>query len=424
MTISLCMIVKNEAENLPRCLDSIKDCVDEMRILDTGSQDDTIAIAQSYGAIVDTMEWAQDFAMARNQSIVTATGDWIVVLDADETLTAAGRELLNLIRAGEPLGDHDLDSLLAITWLRHEINTVQSPYSEVSRLFRNRDDLRFNRPYHETIDDSVTQLMQADAQWEILLWPSVALLHTGYEADAIAQRDKFARAETIMSTYLAERPQDAYICNKLGALYLSTDQIARGQSLLEQGLAAAPTDASTLYELHYHLGLAYRETGLNAIAIDHYQKALTQEVPEVLKVGAYLNLGTLYQGNNNFTGAFDLFSQAISAAPEFALAHFNLGVVQRVLGDLPGAVSSYKQAIALDPEYAAAYQNLGVVLFKLSLVPESIQAFQQAIALYKQFDPAQAERLMQSIGNLGEKMNADAANSPTAQRGKGFGTSV
>ncbi|MEM1281317.1 MAG: glycosyltransferase, partial [Cyanobacteria bacterium P01_H01_bin.152] len=51
MTISLCMIVKDEAENLPRCLESVKDCVDEMRILDTGSQDDTIAIAASYGAI-------------------------------------------------------------------------------------------------------------------------------------------------------------------------------------------------------------------------------------------------------------------------------------------------------------------------------------------------------------------------------------
>lgn len=422
MTISLCMIVKDEADNLSRCLDSVQDCVDEMRILDTGSQDGTIAIAQSYGAIVETSEWSQDFAEARNRSIAQATGDWIFVLDADETLTAAGRQLLSSVRAREPLGETALASVLAITLLRHEINTAQAPYSEVSRLFRNRDDLRFNRPYHETIDDSVTQLMQAEAHWEVVLWPAVALSHTGYEADAIAQRDKFARAESIMAAYLAEQPQDAYICNKLGALYLSAEQIEKGQALLERGLAAAPADAATLYELHYHLGLAYRETGLNALAIDHYQKALAQEVPEVLKVGAYLNLGSLYQGNNNFTGAFDLFSQAIAAAPEFASAHFNLGIVQRVLGDLPGAVASYRQAIALDPAYAAAYQNLGVVLFKLSLVPESIEAFQTAIALYKQFDPAQAERLMNSIGNLGGKVtNADAGKSATDHRAKGFG---
>ncbi|MEM9118653.1 MAG: tetratricopeptide repeat protein [Cyanobacteria bacterium P01_F01_bin.56] len=403
MTISLCMIVKDEAENLPRCLESVKDCVDEMRILDTGSQDDTIAIAASYGAIVTSAEWTQDFAAARNQSLEAATGEWILVLDADESLTAAGRELLHRIRAGEALTDTSLAAVLAITLLRHEVNTAQAPYSEVSRLFRNRDDLRFNRPYHETIDDSVAKLMQTESQWQILFWPEMTIAHTGYAAEAIAQRQKFDRAETIMAAYLAQHPQDAYICNKLGALYLSVEQVEQGRALLERGLAAEPTDAATLYELHYHLGLAYRPTGLTAIAIDHYQKALAQNVPEVLKVGAYLNLGSLYQGHNNFTEAQALFSKAIAAAPDFALAHFNLGIVRRILGDLPGAVSSYKQAIALDPEYAAAYQNLGVVLFKLSLVPESIEAFQQAIALYKQSDPAQAERLLQSIGGLGEK---------------------
>ncbi len=397
------MIVKDEAENLPRCLESVKDCVDEMRILDTGSQDDTIAIAESYGAIVTSTEWTQDFAAARNQSLVEATGEWILVLDADESLTAAGRELLSRVRSGEALGDEPLDSVLAITLLRYEMNTVQAPYSEVSRLFRNRDDLRFNRPYHETIDDSVTRLLQAESQWQIVFWPEITIAHTGYEAEAIAQRQKFDRAETIMAAHLAQHPDDAYICNKLGALYLSVDQVDKGRSLLEQGLAAAPTDAGTLYELHYHLGLAYRTTGLTAITIDHYQKALAQAVPEVLKVGAYLNLGSLYQANNNFIGAQELFSKAIAAAPDFALAHFNLGIVRRVLGDLPGAVSAYKQAIALDPEYAAAYQNLGVVLFKLNLVPESIEAFQKAIALYKQSDPAQAERLLQSIGGLGGK---------------------
>jgi len=214
-------------------------------------------------------------------------------------------------------------------------------------------------------------------------------------------RDKFARAEKIMSAYLIEHPQDAYICNKLGALNVSLGRSEQGRSLLEQGLRAQPTDPSTLYELHYHLGLAYRDAGLPAIAIDHYQKAIAQAVPEVLKLGAYLNLGSLCQASQHYSGAIAAFEQAIAAAPDFALAHFNLGIAKRAVGDLPGAVEAYEQAITLDPHYAAAHQNLGVALFKLGQLPESIQAFQQAIALYRQTDPAQADDLLKRISSLG-----------------------
>jgi len=401
MKISLCMIVKDEAERLPGCLDSVRHQVDEMRILDTGSQDDTIAIAQSYGATVTSAEWRQDFAAARNQSLHEATGDWILVLDADETLTEAGRELLNVIQAGQPIGELPVASIVAVNLLRHEVNAAQAPYSEVSRLFRNRAEIQFARPYHETIDDSVTQLLQAEPHWQVAFWPEVAIAHTGYEADAIAQRDKFTRAESIMATYLAEHPQDAYICNKLGALYVSLGRSEPGRSLLERGLATQPTDPATRYELHYHLGLAYRDMGLPAIALDHYQKALAQDVPAALKLGAYLNLGSLCQAHQNYQGAIAAFKQAIVAAPDFALAHFNLGIAKRATGDLVGAVAAYEQAIALAPHYAAAHQNLGVALFKLGQLPESIRAFQQAIALYRQTDPAQADDLLKRISSLG-----------------------
>ena len=158
------------------------------------------------------------------------------------------------------------------------------------------------------------------------------MTHTGYEADAIAQRDKFQRAQTIMAAYLAEHPHDAYICNKLGALHGSSGDWETGRSLLEKGLADTTVDAATLYELHYHLGLAYRDAGLTAIAVDHYQKALAQPIAEVLKVGAYLNLGSLH---------------------------------------------------------------------KLNQIPDSSAAFRQAGALYRQTQPAEAERLLQGIRNLG-----------------------
>ncbi|MFM7477225.1 MAG: glycosyltransferase family 2 protein, partial [Microcystis aeruginosa] len=87
--LSLCMIVKNEAENLRRCLDSVKGVVDEMIVMDTGSTDDTIAIAKSYGAIVPSYDWRGNFSDARNEALKYVTGDWILVLDADEELNPA-----------------------------------------------------------------------------------------------------------------------------------------------------------------------------------------------------------------------------------------------------------------------------------------------------------------------------------------------
>ena len=95
--ISLCMMVKDEEKSLPRCLDSVKDYVDEIVIVDTGSTDRTVEIAESYGAKVYHHPWEKNFSKHRNQSISYATGDWILIMDADEELDAETVHLLRKI---------------------------------------------------------------------------------------------------------------------------------------------------------------------------------------------------------------------------------------------------------------------------------------------------------------------------------------
>ena len=80
------MIVKNEEEMLPGCLEAVRDAVDEMVIVDTGSSDRTVEIAESFGAKVVHFPWNGSFADARNCSLDHATGDWVLYLDADEHL--------------------------------------------------------------------------------------------------------------------------------------------------------------------------------------------------------------------------------------------------------------------------------------------------------------------------------------------------
>jgi len=87
LTIAATMMVRNEEENLARCLNSIKDIVDEIVIVDTGSEDKTVEIAESFGARVYHHPWEDNFSLHRNQSMKYAESDWVFVIDADEEVT-------------------------------------------------------------------------------------------------------------------------------------------------------------------------------------------------------------------------------------------------------------------------------------------------------------------------------------------------
>ncbi len=85
-TLSLAMIVKNEEKNLGHCLASVRGLVDEMVVVDTGSTDGTVALAERFGARVGHFPWTGDFGAARNESLRLCTGDWVLILDADEAV--------------------------------------------------------------------------------------------------------------------------------------------------------------------------------------------------------------------------------------------------------------------------------------------------------------------------------------------------
>jgi tetratricopeptide (TPR) repeat protein len=392
--ISLCMIVKDEEIMLPRCLKSVQDLVGEMIVVDTGSTDRTVEIAQQLGAAVYHHPWKDDFADARNASLQHAQGDWILVLDADETLMPACLPTLEAALKSP--------NCLAVTFLREEIGAQQNPYSLVCRLFRRHPQIQFQRPFHETIDDGITALMQQEPHWEIYSLSTPAIAHDGYKPEAIAQRQKSDRAERIMGRYLKAHPQDTYMCSKLGALYVTQGQNALGITLLKQGLATQPEASATRYELHYHLGLAHTATHEIALAQQHYEQALETDLPDVLKLAACINLAALYSDSKDWTQAEALLTYVVLIQPDLAIAHYNLGLVYKAQSNFSAAMTAYRQAIALQPNNPEAYQNLGVVYLKQGHVLEGLAAFQEAIALHiLQDNPAEALRLQQTLADLG-----------------------
>ncbi|MEH2247397.1 glycosyltransferase [Nostoc sp.] len=392
MKLSLCMIVKNEAATLPKCLNSVRKVVDEIVVLDTGSIDRTPNIAQQLGAKVYHFKWCNDFSAARNAALKYVTGDWILVLDADETLTPAIVPQLREAIAR--------DEYLLLNLLRHEVGAEQSPYSLVSRLFRNHPDIRFDRPYHALVDDSVSTILTKEPHWQVGYLPGVALLHTGYQKSAIAQNNKYAKAAAAMEGFLATHADDPYVCSKLGALYVETGKISQGMELLRRGITAAEENYDILYELHYHLGIAYSRLQKSPQAISHYKAAIKLPIYPMLKLGAYNNLGNLLKAVGDFNGAKTAYATALKIDPTFVVGHYNLAMTFKALGLLTDAIAYYQNAIELNPNYAEAYQNLGVVLLKVGNHQDSLTAFRKAIALHERYNPEEAKRLRQGLQEM------------------------
>jgi glycosyltransferase involved in cell wall biosynthesis len=394
MKLSLCMIVKNEEANLPRCLTSVRDAVDEIVILDTGSTDRTPEIAKEFGAKVHHFEWPNDFSIARNQSLKYVRGDWVLVLDADETLVKnIAPTLRQLIQE---------EQYLLINLVRQEIGASQSPYSLVSRLFRRHPGLYFSRPYHAMIDESVEHVLSQEPHWQIGSLEDVALLHDGYRAGVIAERNKFATAQAAMESFLTTHPDDPYACSKLGALYLEQGEVDRGRALLELGLQSKQANPSILYELHYHLGLAYTRLRNPAKAEFHYKGAIEQPILPMLQIGAFNNLGNLLKARGELLGAVLAYQAAVDIDPTFAMGYCHLGMALKASNRWMEAITAYRRAINLNPNYAEAYQNIGVVFLKVGEIEDCKTALQRAIILHhEQGNSAEAERLGQGLLDMG-----------------------
>lgn len=146
ISISLCMIVKNEEKTLRNCLDSVKEVVDEIIIVDTGSEDKTVEIAQEFTDKVYFYEWKDDFASARNFSFSKATKDFILWLDADDILLPEDKE--KLLKRKQTL-TKEIDMVM----LKYNMPTEDgSPFSFYrERLIQNFKDFQWEGRVHEVI---------------------------------------------------------------------------------------------------------------------------------------------------------------------------------------------------------------------------------------------------------------------------------
>jgi Glycosyl transferase family 2 len=228
-SLSLCVIARDEEADIGRCLASVRGFVPEIVVVDTGSSDQTVAIAESYGARVIRVTWTDDFAAARNRSLAEATGSAALVLDADEELatTDMAREHVEKALADEP------------TWgWQLRVRNLSPPgemveYTDVfmTRLLRLRPDVRYESRIHEQVAPSILRAGGRVGRLEL------TIVHHGYARKTAQGESRAARNVRALEALVVERPDDPYVHYQLGCTLQAAGRFDAAESSLQRARA-------------------------------------------------------------------------------------------------------------------------------------------------------------------------------------------
>lgn len=232
--ISLCIIARDEERFLEGCLASVNGVVSQIVLVDTGSTDRTVAIARAAGAVVVDHPWADDFAAARNAALPHATGDWVLVLDADERLApGAGKAIHDTIKKQSfVLGLLPLHDASRLDASPEEILSGAARRGEpilLPRLLRKLPDLVWKGRVHENIADWISVNGRKGTQ------VNAPILHFGAVPELRVQRGKAGRNLRILELQCAEQPEAAFAWAYLAAERERAGDIAGAEQAEETG---------------------------------------------------------------------------------------------------------------------------------------------------------------------------------------------
>jgi tetratricopeptide (TPR) repeat protein len=216
LTLSLCMIVRDEEQMLGRCLAAAAPAVDEIIVVDTGSTDSTIEIARSFGARVIEFPWTGSFSEARNVSFEAASGDWLIYLDADEILVAEDRDRLRAI-TGRTW--REAFYLVETNYLG-ELGEGTATVNTALRVFRNRPEYRFTNQLHEQIYKTLPSYLPMRIEQT-----TIRVEHYGYLGAVRTAKDKSRRNIELLLEEASGSDASAFHHFNLGSEYLITGEL-------------------------------------------------------------------------------------------------------------------------------------------------------------------------------------------------------
>lgn len=316
-TLGVHLIVYNEEKWLGACLEQIHNMADELIIVDTGSTDRSVEIAEKYGATVIHSPWEHDFAKARNAGLVHANTDWILVLDADEQVIAGQEEIKEFLRQEE--GSQCLIELMNWTGSGPEDCILYF----APRVFRNREGYRYEGMVHE-------QLVQAD---KASLGEIGLNMEQGMKCSST--RIKIASPPSIC-------PLKVNHYGYLPAVMESKQTAMRNLKLIQQALLLNPDDAFHLY----NLGVAYCQLEEREQARETFLRALDScPVNAPYRATLVRDLGKLLYANHELEQARNLLLTETRRYPNYPDLHTLLGLVEKECGMAEQAYGYFEKAV-------------------------------------------------------------------------------
>jgi glycosyltransferase involved in cell wall biosynthesis len=373
--LSVCLIVKNEERFLAQCLKSVRGLAAQIVVVDTGSTDRTMEIAREFGAEIYSFAWCDDFAAARNASLEHATGDWILILDADEELPAAQHPKL--------IADMKDDTTIALRLPRVDAGQEQQGRGFTPRLFRNAPEVFYRGCIHE---QAFPSLLGSARKWGLKIGLGTAeIVHHGSAVEVLRDRNKIERNLKLLRAAAAESPDDANLLMNLGMELVRSDELAAGiekyreaydrmsaqpvaevapelrEALLTQFTfakmqAAHPTEKPELREALQSQSISQPS---NARSYEEVVEILTSPLAQHggLTASLHFALGMAYFELKEFNEAADQMRQCIAKRRQPCLTLINTDILTAspqhclarclvVLDDLPGAEKAFVAAVA------------------------------------------------------------------------------
>jgi len=280
------MIVKDEESNLADCLNSVRDVVDQMIIVDTGSTDRTVEIAREYGAEVHNFTWCDDFSAARNESIKHAACDWILWMDADERLSES---TIQNLRECLKVSIRPLCFKVTVRSIQ-EADSYHD--SDSYRLFSNHAGIYFEGRIHEQITTSAREVGAKEKNAGFLL------MHYGYNLDNDVMQDKIERNRILLERIIKNNnPNQAYYYFTLGQNYSSTNENEQALEYYDRALSLKQLEPTIEASLLNCTAQACFNLG-NLDRVEELSKRSLKLIP--MQAGAVYNLFKLaeIQGSN------------------------------------------------------------------------------------------------------------------------------
>ncbi len=334
LPISVCMIAKNEEQNIKKCLAPLQQLGMELVIIDTGSKDATVKLATGYTDKIYPFHWCNDFSAARNFSISKATYDWILVIDFDEYLEDINTDELLAFMNEHPTGIG--------TIIRHNPCHLLSGQSSVmtERVAR-----FFNRKYHHYEGTIHEQVFPRDGSEPVYFPLSLSFYHQGYENEALLIQ-KSERNLALLLDALKDTPDDPYLLYQTGKCYQVLKDYVSARNYFDAGLSydldPALTYVQDMVEAYGYCLLELKEYTA-ALSLENIYDVFGSRADFVFLMGLiYMNNALFDEAIREFRKAASLDSSRVQGINSYA-AYYNIGVIYECSGCIDEAVIYYQQ---------------------------------------------------------------------------------